>query len=123
LYRVKDTDVVSIFCRQISSLPTNICEEAVFSQKLGRLSCMIHSWVFILFHWSSCCVLCLYHAVFMYGSVVWFEVVVYLQHHCFSQCYFGYSWTRWTLGWFYNLCDEYHWNFDEDGIAHVDSFW
>jgi hypothetical protein len=31
LYRVKDMDLISVFCMQILSFPNKVCEEAVLS--------------------------------------------------------------------------------------------
>jgi hypothetical protein len=56
-------------------------------------------------------------------SIVWSQVLWYLQ--CCSF-YSVWPWlftvfcvSKWTLGWFFNLCDECHCNIDGTGIVHV----
>jgi hypothetical protein len=65
-------DLVSVFCRQITTFPATFVEEAVYSplyvfgafvkNKVGIAGGLI-SRSSILFHWSSYLFLCQYHAV------------------------------------------------------------
>jgi hypothetical protein len=63
LVRVIGVGVVSVFCRQITTFPSNICWRGYLSpsyvfctfvkNKVG-IAVWIHIWFSILFHWSSC---------------------------------------------------------------------
>jgi hypothetical protein len=73
LVQVTNMDLISVFCRQIISFPSNIFEEAVFSlsyllapwSKIRCVSMCVFLSRSILFYWSSCLFLCQYHAIFV----------------------------------------------------------
>jgi hypothetical protein len=67
---VAGMDLVSVICMQISSFPSNIGEEAIFSPScafgaFAKNKVGIAVWIHILFHRSSNLFLCQYHAVFI----------------------------------------------------------
>jgi hypothetical protein len=78
LYRVKDIDLVSVFCMQISSFPSNICwRGCLFSivcfGQLCQKSGGFISGSSILFHQSSCLFLCQYHTIFI-AMALWYSL-------------------------------------------------
>jgi hypothetical protein len=131
--------LVSIFCRQICSFPSNICwRGCLFSiicfwhllQKSGECSC-VDSYLGFLFcptglHVSFCASTMLFLLLWL-CSIVWSWLLWYLQHCCFlhilPQLLDVFCASNLTLGWFFNLCDECHQNFDGNCSEHIDCFW
>jgi hypothetical protein len=71
--QVRDMALVSVFCMQIASFPSNIrwrgcLLHCIFWAPLSKMRWMqLHGFISgpsILFHWFSCLFLCQYHAVF-----------------------------------------------------------
>jgi hypothetical protein len=139
LYRVTNMDLVSVFCRQISSFPKNICwRGCLFSivcfwhlcQKLGGRSYM-DSYPGSLFcstgsHICFCASIILFLLLWL-SSKVWSQVLWY--HQC---CYYFsvlpwlflvFCVSKWTLGCFFIHSYECHWDSNGNLIEHVDCFW
>jgi hypothetical protein len=102
-YKVRDWDLVSIFCKWISNFPSTICWTHYFFHQ-----CMFWAFVikclqllrfvsgsFILFHWFSCLFLCQNHAVFVTMALCYSctQVLWYPSFTLFAQYCLGYSWS------------------------------
>jgi hypothetical protein len=114
LYRVTSMDLVSVFCRQIPSFPSNICRR-------GCLFSIISFWHLCenqvgVVAWIHICVLYFVPLVFIsifcastmlflsiwLCSIVWSQVLWYLQHCCFCSVlpwlFTVFCVSKWTLG-------------------------
>jgi hypothetical protein len=131
--------LVSVFSRRITTFPSNIVEEAVYSPSfvfgtVDKKKKDGHSYVDLylgaLFYTTGLPV-CFWPVPFCfycYCFIIYFEVgycdtasialfseyyLVYLQSPVFSN-------ELWGI--FFNLCEECHWDFDGNCIKHVDCF-
>jgi hypothetical protein len=140
-YRVTGMNLVSVFCRQITTFPSNICWRGYlfpiipksfghFCQRLGECSCM-DSYPGPLFC-STDFHVCFSAKTMMFFllwlcSIVWSQVLWYFQHCSFcsvlSWLFSVFCVAKWTLGLIFQSRDECHWDFDGNCIEHVDYFW
>jgi hypothetical protein len=100
--------VLSSFVKDQLAADTWVYDCIFYSDPLAFLS------VFVSVSWCFYC----------YSSIVWSQVLWYLQHCCFCSelpwlfkvfcvpCIFQ--------DWFFYFCAEYHWNFDRDYVEHID---
>jgi hypothetical protein len=81
--QVRDMDLVSVFCMQISCFPSNICRcgspfliicfRRLYQKLIVMYLCGFISGSSILLHWSSGLLLCQYHAVFI-AKALWYSL-------------------------------------------------
>jgi hypothetical protein len=128
-------DLVSVFCKKLSSFPSNICwRGCLFSiicfwhlcQKLDQQSCMA-SYPGPLFcstglHICYCARNKLFLLLWI-CSIVLTQLMWYLQGCSFCSVlpwlFLVFYVSKWTLGLIFSLCDECHWDFDGNCIEHV----